>query len=41
MIKKTEKALVRSSVAEYLTFLAAGKAEGWVVKGIRNEGVEG
>lgn len=41
MTKTTEKALVRSSAAEYLTFLAAGMVEGWVVKGIRSEGVEG
>lgn len=40
MSKKTEKALVRSSAAECLTFVTAGMAEGWVVKGIRCEGVE-
>ncbi len=28
MVKKTETALIRSSAAEYLTFAAAGKAEG-------------
>lgn len=41
MAKKTEKALVRSSAAEYLTFVTVGTAEGWVVKGLRCEGVEG
>lgn len=41
MTKKTEKALARSSVAEYLTFVMAEMAEGWVVKGIRSEGGEG
>lgn len=41
MTKKTEKALVRSSPAEYLTLVTAGMAEGWVVKGIRSEGGEG
>lgn len=41
MTKKTEKALVCSSAAEYLSFLAEGKAEWWVVKGIRSEGGEG
>ena len=41
MTKTTEKALVRSSAAECLTFVTAGLAEGWVVTGIRSEGVEG
>ncbi len=41
MTKKTEKAFVCSSATEYLAFLAAGMAEGWVVNGIRSEGVEG
>lgn len=41
MSKKTEKALVCSSAAGCLTFVTAGMAEGWVVNGIRSEGVEG
>ena len=41
MTKKTEKALGCSSAAKYLTFVTAGMAEGWVVKGIRSEGGEG
>lgn len=41
MTKKTEKALGCSSAAKYLTLVTAGKAEWWVVKGIRSEGGEG
>jgi hypothetical protein len=41
MTKKTEKALGCSSAAKYLIFVMAEMAEGWVVKGFRNEGVEG